>query len=282
MKHKKLNIILLYNSGHLGSMIVLNKILKMKCFKVVGIVKASNIDFSEKGLLKVSKNIRKIGLFLTLMLVLQRLIYILGFLITFIFPFYKRKLRNSSQIAAEYNIPLILSNNINSPDTLKFIEELKPDITVSAYFPQILKKEALAIPRMGTLNIHPGWLPEYKGAMVYFWALTNNENSAGVSVHWMDEGIDTGPLLARKAFKLKKNITQEDVLMKTAVIGSRLLNRLGNQLVRGKTPQTIDITGEKSHYYSMPNSKAFNSYSQHHSFINFKTSLGLIIGWNRF
>ena len=275
--NKKLNVVVLYSSGHLGSIITLNRILKMKCYKVVGIVRAENLQFSDKGLKKLSKQIRKTGILFAFMLFWQRLMQALAYVLTYIIPGLSRRIKTSTEISQERNIPLFTTKNINDPETLEFMKVLNPDISISAYFPMILKKAALSIPKMGTLNIHPGWLPEYKGAMVYFWALKNNEPTAGVSVHWMDEGIDTGPLLGRKAFRLKKKHTQEKVLILTAICGSRILNQIGKKLQKGKTIKPINTEKEKSHYYSMPNANAYEEYCKHHKFFDIATIFSIII-----
>lgn len=88
----------------------------------------------------------------------------------------------------------------------------------------------LQVARFGVLNIHPGWLPAYRGAMAYFWVLHNGGECGGVSVHWIDEGIDTGEILERRSFPIAEHATQETVLMLTAVIGARLLRRVIRRL----------------------------------------------------
>ena len=131
---------------------------------------------------------------------------------------------------------------------------------ISAYFSQILKTRALSIPKVGILNIHPGLLPEYKGAMAYFWAVNNGESQAGVTIHWMDEGIDTGPILMRKPFRISKKMSQERVLIRTAVLGSRMVHRIGKKLAAGKTVKVIPPSNKKNNYYSMPTSEDYHNY----------------------
>ena len=80
-------------------------------------------------------------------------------------------------------------------------------------------------PKIGVINIHPGWLPSYRGSLSYFWALKNGEDKAGVSIHWMDEGLDTGAIIDRKKFRIDKNATQQQVLVETALIAGRMLQR---------------------------------------------------------
>ena len=278
MKPKPVKTVLLYNRGHMGSIIVLNKLLKMKCYDVTAIVRVKNVNFSAKGYKKLRKNLDKTGFLFAFMLFFQFLIQGLAFLISFMLPFLKNRSLTSTEIAKKYKLAVHDSDNINSEETINFLKEQNPEILISAYFPQILKVQALAVPRKGVLNIHPGRIPEYKGAMAYFWAVKNNAKTAGVSVHWMDEGIDTGPLIARKSFKIKQKTTQDKVLIKTALVGSALLKRVGKKLARGTEPKTININKEKKAYYPLPGKKAYKEYSLTHSFLSFGAIFRAILG----
>ena len=272
----RLDVVVLYSSGHLGSMIVLNRMLKMKCYRIKAIVSATNVEINEKGFRKVTKQIRKSGFLFSFMLFLQRLIQAAAYGLTYV-PFFRKRLKTSTDIAAELDIPLYQTSDINDDETREFLTSLGPDLLLSAYFPMILKKEALNIPSIGVLNIHPGWLPEYKGVMAYFWAVKNDENYAGVSVHWMDEGIDTGPLLARRKFRIGRKTTQEKVLIMTAAVGSRILHRIGKKLVKGKEVPEIDVSSEKSNYYTMPTADEYLEYRSRNKFFKITTLLSIIV-----
>lgn len=76
------------------------------------------------------------------------------------------------------------------------LERLEPDLVVSIRYRRILKDEAIAIPRLGVLNLHSGVLPDYKGVMATFWAMLNGEAQIGATLHRIvDGGIDTGPVI---------------------------------------------------------------------------------------
>ncbi|MGK0298115.1 MAG: methionyl-tRNA formyltransferase [Gammaproteobacteria bacterium] len=86
-------------------------------------------------------------------------------------------------------------SNINHSSVIRLIQDIKPDLIVSAYFNQIIKEPIINLPRLGILNMHPGWLPAYRGVMAYFWVLKNGSDEAGVSIHWIGKGIDAGELV---------------------------------------------------------------------------------------
>lgn len=165
------------------------------------------------------------------------------------------------RLSRKYNIPVFHCNHVNDLATQKFISSKNPDLIVSAYFNQILNNHIISIPKIGVLNVHPGWLPGYRGAMCYFWVLKNGEQKGGVTVHWIDEGIDTGEILARKTFTLKPGWTQQMVLVRTAVIGAALLKRIALKLYKGEKPIPIsEYKGEKSAYFPMPGKNDFEDY----------------------
>lgn len=85
---------------------------------------------------------------------------------------------------------------IEEKEGLKKIRELRPELVVSSGFEYIVPKDIIEIPERGIVNLHPSYLPYNRGAHPYIWPLIEN-TPAGVSVHYMNENIDEGPLIAR-------------------------------------------------------------------------------------
>ena len=105
-----------------------------------------------------------------------------------------------------YNIPYMKHKNINSKEFIHHISQYKCDIFVSMSFNQIFKKEIINLPRLKTINCHAGKLPFYRGRNILNWVLINDEKEFGITVHFVDEGIDTGDIILQKTY----NITDED------------------------------------------------------------------------
>jgi len=270
-------VVILYSAGHLGSAMIMNKLLQMPEINIVGVVKAQPLKLSFKGWSRIKQHLRKVGWRFAWLLFWQRCIQGLGYLITLIFPFLRQRLKPAWKIASEHNIPIFHCQNINDESCQNFIKQLNPDLIISAYFSQILKKEIISLPKKGILNIHPGWLPSYKGAMTYFWVLKNGSDRGGVTVHWIDEGIDTGEVLARRSFPLKANTTQEKVLMLTAVIGASLIRSVIRKLVSDKDVTPLIIEKEQDMYYPMPGEKDFENYFEQRRFFRIRDVLGLLV-----
>lgn len=110
------------------------------------------------------------------------------------------------QLAKQHDIPVELCKNINSKEFMDKVRQYHVDLFVSMSFNQIFKKEMINLPPLGTVNCHAGKLPFYRGRNILNWALINDEKEFGITVHYMDEGIDTGDIILQETYP----ITDED------------------------------------------------------------------------
>lgn len=105
------------------------------------------------------------------------------------------RLRGSGRLAQPLLEAAVLPRP-NSADGLEVLQRVAPDLVVSIRYRRILKDDAIAIPRLGVLNLHSGVLPDYKGVMATFWAMLHAETAIGATLHRIiDSGIDTGPVI---------------------------------------------------------------------------------------
>jgi methionyl-tRNA formyltransferase len=112
----------------------------------------------------------------------------------------------NEQIIKCANAPTVYeSNALNSEGLLQSLEDASLDLILLAWWPYIIKRQLIGIPRLGCLNFHPSFLPYNRGKHPNFWALAT-ETPAGVSIHWVDEGIDNGDI----AFQSLIETTWED------------------------------------------------------------------------
>lgn len=106
------------------------------------------------------------------------------------------------QFAKENNIDYLKHSNINSREFIDNISKYNCDLFVSMSFNQIFKKEIINLPKLKTINCHAGKLPFYRGRNILNWALINDEKEFGITVHFIDEGIDTGDIILQKTFPI--------------------------------------------------------------------------------
>ncbi len=118
-------------------------------------------------------------------------------------------------LAEAKNIPVLAPKAVNAPESFAEIAGFAAELHVSMSYDQILREKILALPPRGTLNCHAGALPFYRGRNPLTWALINGETEFGVTVHWVDLGIDTGDIVRQ----IKVPISATDTyatLLKTA------------------------------------------------------------------
>ncbi len=108
-------------------------------------------------------------------------------------------------------ITYLTVENIN--DYLKS-NELSSDLGISVSYDQIFSNETILFHKKGIINCHAGDLPDYKGRNVLNWAIINNLTQFGITVHYVDEDIDTGNIITKKFIPIKEDDDYNDLLLK--------------------------------------------------------------------
>lgn len=179
------------------------------------------------GRLKIGKKGSKIKYLFSLLIIMGPFHFFKNVVITVTYKL-RKQLRNYFRFisdgsltgfAEQYNIPVI---HIDSPNNLSFLEHLRgiaPDLVInqSQY---VIKKQLLEIPRLGVLNRHNALLPKNRGRLTPFWVINNGEKETGVTIHLVDEGIDSGPIVVQKRFIVEKNDTFNSIAKKNYKIAS--------------------------------------------------------------
>ncbi len=131
---------------------------------------------------------------------------------------------------------------IYQPETLRRFSDREPliaadaDVFVVAAFGLIFGKRTLAVPRFGSLNLHASLLPKYRGASPVVAAVLEGDQETGVSLMLMDEGLDTGPVVATAAVRIDPTDTTESLTGKLAEVGARLAVEAIPRFVAGELP----------------------------------------------
>ena len=106
------------------------------------------------------------------------------------------------QRAIELTIPVYQQKSMKGPEVLEKFKELDADLAVLAFVTQIVPLPVFNAPKHGSICFHPSLLPKYRGGSAINWTLINGETKTGVSWFWVDDGIDTGPLLIQKEVQI--------------------------------------------------------------------------------
>jgi methionyl-tRNA formyltransferase len=115
-------------------------------------------------------------------------------------------------LAERYGISVLYPASVNSAKSVSEIGRFKADLHVSMSYDQILHETILALPARGTLNCHAGALPFYRGRNPLTWAIINGEEEFGVTVHWVDLGIDTGDIVVQIKVPIRPHDTYATLL----------------------------------------------------------------------
>ena len=169
-----------------------------------------------------------------------------------------------SQMTKQRGIPCVRVGNINSDKTLALLNNLETDLIISIAVPQIFKKPLLDLPSLGCINVHGGYLPDYRGVFSSFWVLCNNESTTGASVHYMTEGIDDGEIIARHRLPITSEDSVDSLCFRTAELGINLLCDSVNLIRKDEVLPIPNETG-KGRYNSFPKSqdrKVFRSWGK--------------------
>ncbi|MBR3805480.1 MAG: methionyl-tRNA formyltransferase [Clostridia bacterium] len=128
-------------------------------------------------------------------------------------------------LALENNIPVYTPKTLRDDDFSALLKELSPDLIVVVAYGKILPPEVINYPRYGCINLHVSLLPKYRGAAPMQRAIMEGEEKTGVTVMYMDEGLDTGDIIAVSEFDIGPLDDFEVIHDRSAEIGSALLSK---------------------------------------------------------
>jgi methionyl-tRNA formyltransferase len=139
--------------------------------------------------------------------------------------------------AFRLHLKIFQPEKIGASASLAQLRYLNPDLIVVAAYGQILPKDLLNLPRYGCLNLHTSLLPKYRGASPIHSAIAAGEKESGVTIMWMDEGLDTGDILMQQAVALRRHETAQTLHDRLAKIGAELLLKSLPLVETGNAPR---------------------------------------------
>ncbi|TDO95230.1 methionyl-tRNA formyltransferase [Halanaerobium saccharolyticum] len=153
------------------------------------------------------------------------------------------------EVTDKYNLKLFKEKNINDNQFVKKTRnDLKPDLIISVNFDQIFKKEIINIPENGCINIHASLLPKYRGRAPLNWAILKGEKETGVTVHYINEGIDTGKIILQEKINIKKTDYIADILEKVKEKYPEMINKAVD-LIKNDKVEPVEQKKENGSYY---------------------------------
>ena len=153
------------------------------------------------------------------------------------------------ECALAHDIPVFTPKKIREPENIEYLRKFQPDIIIVAAFGQILSKTILDMPKYGCVNVHASLLPKYRGAAPIQWAVINGDEVSGVTIMRMNEGIDTGDMIAKRELRLAEDETGGSLFDKLADLGAKLCVETMEMIEKGTavyTPQNSEAATHTS------------------------------------
>ncbi|MGQ0507271.1 MAG: methionyl-tRNA formyltransferase, partial [Myxococcaceae bacterium] len=135
------------------------------------------------------------------------------------------------EAALERGLTVLQPPKLRTPPFSEDLKAYAPDVCVVTAYGKLLPKELLGTPKHGCVNVHASLLPRFRGAAPIQWAIAEGDAQTGVCLMVMDEGLDTGPVLARRTLPIASDDTSASLHDK--------LSALGGELIRADLPRFL-------------------------------------------
>ncbi len=159
------------------------------------------------------------------------------------------------QLAAQYRIPVMAVRQINHPQFIQQVAQMNPDLILVSCFPYKFHGNLLDLPRYGCWNLHPSLLPHFRGPAPLFWTFWEGQNDTGVTLHLMDESLDTGNILKQATFHLADGVSGPTAEQQLAELGGQLILQALADLADDDL--SFKLQSEDGSYYPLPKSGDF-------------------------
>ena len=130
--------------------------------------------------------------------------------------------KGMANIARAASVPVAQPESINTPEGLAQLREMRPDLIVVAAYGQILSRDVLTVPTVGTINVHASLLPKYRGAAPVAYAILNGEAKTGVTIIKVTPGLDSGDMILQESLDILPDDTTGTLEARLAVLGAKL------------------------------------------------------------
>ena len=147
------------------------------------------------------------------------------------------KLDPLKEAALVAGLPVFQPRRLKDPEAYEQMVSLRPDLAVLAFVTDIVPEKVLKVPKLGAICYHPSILPRYRGASAINWAIINGETKTGLTIFWVDAGIDTGDMLLQKEVEIGPEETTGEVYFnKLYPLGVEAVLEAVDLVAEGKAP----------------------------------------------
>jgi len=141
-------------------------------------------------------------------------------------------------VAFRHYLPLYQPpENVNDPAFMEVLRKLEPDLFISMYFGRLFCPELLEVPKLGCINMHPSLLPKGRGQGPTTWPIVYGDKETGQTIHYLDEGIDSGDIIAQRALPIEPDDTSATLGAKLEELGFELFVETWPLVASGNAPR---------------------------------------------
>jgi len=152
------------------------------------------------------------------------------------------------QKALQLGIPVRQHKSLKAPQVRDEFIEWNAELAILAFVTQIVPPQVFSVPKLGSICFHPSLLPKYRGASALNWALINGEPVTGLTLFWVDQGIDTGPILLQKEVKIDPDDTAGSLYFnKIFPLGIETIGEAVDLIKAGNPPRIVQDESKASY-----------------------------------
>jgi folate-dependent phosphoribosylglycinamide formyltransferase PurN len=133
--------------------------------------------------------------------------------------------RSVPELCQAHDLEYVPYVDPNSAGFIELVRGRRIELIVMANYPKILRSRALAAPALGAVNVHPSLLPAFRGPDPLYWIVTQRARRSGLTVHQVDEGIDTGPIVLQGSFSVDTPTDERTLLLRSIELARTLVPR---------------------------------------------------------
>lgn len=145
------------------------------------------------------------------------------------------------KLAQTRGIEILQPEKTKDTNFVNRMKEISPDLIIVVAYGALLRKDIIAIPRLGCINLHSSLLPKYRGATPVQWALMNAETETGWTTFYIDEGLDSGDMILQRKITIDPHEDAATLFEKMSIPGIKLLEETIDQVIQGKAPRIKQI-----------------------------------------
>ena len=164
------------------------------------------------------------------------------------------------EVADKYGISVFQPEKIKND--YERILEVKPDIIITCAYGQIIPKVLLDLPRLGCINVHASLLPKLRGGAPIHKAIINGYDKTGITIMYMDKGMDTGDMIEKAEVKIEDNDTAESLHDKLSAISVPLLMKTLHSIINGTNKREKQNDADATYAYNVSREEEHVSFNK--------------------